>query len=70
MINYLIKEKIVKKFHKPKPCSFETLKEAHSEDYINHIKNKNVKPKRTLNKRSVNGSKLLDLYFFITKVFN
>ena len=38
----LIKNKIVKKFYIPKPCSFETLKEAHSEDYINKIKNKTL----------------------------
>ncbi len=42
LAKYLIENKIVKKFHKPKPCSFETLKEAHSEDYINHIKNKTL----------------------------
>ena len=38
----LIKNKIVKNFHIPKPCSFETLKEAHNEDYINKIKNKTL----------------------------
>ncbi len=38
----LIKNKIVKDFYIPKPCSFETLKEAHTEDYINKIKNKTL----------------------------
>ena len=43
----LIKNKIVKKFYIPEPCSVETLKEAHTEDYINKIKNK------TLNKNEI-----------------
>ena len=38
----LIKNKIVKNFYVPKPCSVETLKEAHTEDYINKIKNKTL----------------------------
>ena len=38
----LIKNKIVKKFYIPEPCSVETLKEAHTEDYINKIKNKTL----------------------------
>jgi len=42
LANYLIKKKIVKNFHKPYPCSDETLKRAHSESYINHIKNKTL----------------------------
>ena len=42
LANYLIKKKIVKKFHKPYPCSEETLKRAHSEDYIKNIKNKTL----------------------------
>ena len=42
LANYLIKQKIVKKFHKPYPCSEITLKRAHSEEYINHIKNKTL----------------------------
>ena len=42
LADYLIKEKIVKKFHKPYPCSLETLKKAHSEEYINNIKNKTL----------------------------
>ena len=47
LANYLINQKIVKKFHKPYPCSFETLNRAHSANYINNIKNK------TLDKKSV-----------------
>ena len=42
LANYLINQKIVKKFHKPYPCSFETLNRAHSENYINNIKNKTL----------------------------
>ena len=42
LADYLIKEKIVKKFLKPYPCSVETLKKAHSEEYINNIKNKTL----------------------------
>ena len=42
LANYLIKENIVKKFHEPYPCSEETLKRAHSEIYIRHIKNKTL----------------------------
>ena len=42
LANYLIKKKVVKKFHKPYPCSFETLKFAHSEKYISDIKNKTL----------------------------
>ena len=42
LANYLINQKIVKKFHKPYPCSFETLNRAHSENYINDIKNKTL----------------------------
>ena len=42
LANYLIKQKIVKKFHKPYPCSDITLKGAHSEEYINHVKNKSL----------------------------
>ena len=42
LARYLIKEKIVKNFHKPYPCSVETLKKAHSEKYINQIKNKSL----------------------------
>ena len=42
LAEYLIKKKIVKKFYKPYPCSEETLKRAHSEKYINDIKNKTL----------------------------
>ena len=42
LANYLIQNKIVKKFHKPYPCSFETLSYAHSENYISNIKNKTL----------------------------
>ena len=42
LAEYLIKKKIVKKFYKPYPCSEETLKRAHSEKYINNIKNKTL----------------------------
>ena len=40
LANYLIQNKIVKKFHKPYACSFETLSYAHSKDYISKVKNK------------------------------
>ena len=42
LANYLTKNKIVKNFHKPYPCSDETLKRAHSEKYIKDIKNKTL----------------------------
>ena len=42
LANYLIEKKIVKNFHKPYPCSDETLKKAHSEKYIKHIKDKTL----------------------------
>ena len=42
LANYLIKKKIVKKFHEPYPCSDETLKKTHSESYIKDIKNKTL----------------------------
>ncbi len=47
LAKYLKNQKIVKEFHKPYPCSDETLKRAHSERYIKDIKNK------TLDKNSV-----------------
>ena len=47
LANYLINKKIVKNFHKPYPCSEETLKRAHSEIYIKNIINK------TLDKESI-----------------
>ena len=42
LANYLLEKKIVEKFHKPYPCSEETLKRAHSEKYIKDIKNKTL----------------------------
>jgi len=39
---YLKEKKIVKDFYIPYACSLETLKRAHSETYINHIKNKTL----------------------------
>ena len=42
LADYLIKKKIVKKFHEPYQCSEKTLKRAHSEDYIKNIKNKTL----------------------------
>ena len=42
LANYLLKKKIVKKFHIPYPCSEETLKRAHSEKYIKDIKDKTL----------------------------
>tara|TARA_B100001057_G_scaffold324272_1_gene324480 strand:- start:677 stop:1570 length:894 start_codon:yes stop_codon:yes gene_type:complete len=47
LANYLIEKKIIKSFHKPYPCSDETLKRAHSESYIKNIKDK------TLDKESI-----------------
>ena len=45
LAKYLIDQKIVKEFHKPYPCSDETLKRAHSEKYIKDIKNKTLDKK-------------------------
>jgi len=45
LANYLLKKKIVDKFHIPYPCSDETLKRAHSENYIKQIKNKTLDQK-------------------------
>ena len=42
LADYLIKKKIVSKFHIPYPCSDETLKRAHSEKYIMQIKDKTL----------------------------
>ena len=42
LAKYLIDQKIVKEFHKPYPCSDDTLKRAHSEKYIKEIKNKTL----------------------------
>ena len=45
LAKYLKQKKIVSKFHIPKKCSFKTLKEAHSENYIKHIINKTLDEK-------------------------
>ena len=42
LAKYLIKNNIVKKFHKPFACSEETLKRAHSEIYIKNVVNKTL----------------------------
>ena len=42
LAKYLIKNKIVEKFHKPYACSFETLNYAHSKEYILDIKNQTL----------------------------
>ena len=42
LANYLIKNRIVEKFHKPYACSVETLNYAHSKEYIFDIKNKTL----------------------------
>ena len=42
LANYLIKKKIVEKFHKPSACSEETLKRVHSESYIKNIMEKTL----------------------------
>ena len=39
LADYLVEKKIVTNFHQPYACSEETLKRAHSESYIKHIKN-------------------------------
>ena len=45
LASFLKKEKVVKKFYKPDPCSVDTLKEVHSEEYIFKIKNKTLEQK-------------------------
>ncbi len=42
LAKYLLQKKIVKKFHKPSACSFETLSYAHSKNYILDIQNKTL----------------------------
>ena len=42
LANYLKENNIVKKFFIPNRCSFETLNQAHSKDYINNIQNKTL----------------------------
>ena len=45
LANYLTLKKIVKEFFKPYPCSDETLKRAHSTNYIKDIRNKTLNEK-------------------------
>ena len=45
LADFLLKEKVITKFHEPNPCSFETLKEAHAEKYILDIQNKTLDEK-------------------------
>ena len=45
LANYLTLKKIVKEFYKPYPCSDETLKRAHSTNYIKDIRNKTLDEK-------------------------
>ena len=42
LANLLKKEKIIKEFYTPYPCSDETLRRAHSENYIKNVKNKTL----------------------------
>ena len=42
LANYLLSKNIVKKFHTPYSCSDQTLKRAHSENYIKNVKNKSL----------------------------
>ncbi len=42
LAKHLLANGVVKKFHIPRECSFETLKTSHSIKYINHIKNKTL----------------------------
>ena len=42
LAKYLLKNRIVKKFHIPKECSIETMRTSHSLEYINHIRNKTL----------------------------
>ena len=42
LAKYLLEKDIVKKFHNPYPCSDETLRRAHSETYIQNVKNKTL----------------------------
>ena len=45
LAKHLLENGVVKKFHIPRECSFETLKTSHSIKYINHIKNKTLETK-------------------------
>jgi len=42
LADYLLNQKIVKKFYIPYPCSEETLSRAHSSSYIKKVKNKSL----------------------------
>ena len=42
LASYLLKNKVIQKFHIPKACSIETMKTSHSLKYINDIKNKTL----------------------------
>jgi len=46
LASYLTRNKIVKKFHIPYACSFETLSYAHSKNYISNIQNKTLSKER------------------------
>ena len=37
LADHLLQNKVVKNFHIPKECSFETLSRSHSLKYINHM---------------------------------
>ena len=54
LAKYLIDQKIVKKFHNPEACSFETLNRAHSKNYINDIKNEYVTVRKRLEDKKLN----------------
>jgi len=45
LANYLLENKVVKRFHIPKECSIKTMKTSHSLKYINDIKNKTLDAK-------------------------
>ena len=45
LAKYILREKVVNKFYKPNLCSIETLKRAHSINYIKSIKNKTLDTK-------------------------
>ena len=42
LAEHLLKTKVITKFHIPKECSIETMKTAHSLEYINQIKDKTL----------------------------
>ena len=45
LAKYVIKKKIINNFHKPYPCSIETLRGAHSKIYIENVINKTLDQK-------------------------